>query len=54
LSLRLLKLISLLKKYHIKPIFVFDNKPQDSKKELIEQRRNEREKASSAQRRSEN
>jgi flap endonuclease-1 len=37
--------ISILKKYKIKPIFIFDGKPPSEKKELLQQRRAEKKKA---------
>jgi len=37
--------ISILKKYNIKPIFIFDGKPPSEKKELLQQRRAEKKKA---------
>lgn len=38
-------LISIFKKYKIKPIFVFDGKPPDEKKDLLLQRRNDKKEA---------
>jgi 5'-3' exonuclease len=38
-------LISIFKKYKIRPIFIFDGKPPDEKKDLLIQRRNDKKEA---------